>query len=370
MFLKGAWFIIAGVLLLGQTPAQADSYLRVSKKGVVYYYFASQAQPQFRRVMTASNPPATHSLAPVSAKDTRDFTPLMPETSEALPAVSPSDPKENFWAAVRYPIRWLAKLGCYYPPALPPSAALAREVGRRQDLPTIQKPPVAGPDGEVNFLKYAQEQPSAGGQEEQRPGHFMELNSGSYIFPVAGPYSFRDSWGDWRSGGRQHRAVDIFAREGTEVYAITSGVIQTLVTYPEAGNTLMLLGQDGRGYGYMHLQGYASGIFQGKAVRTGELLGYVGRTGLRNSAAHLHLQVHAGHRFCKDELRNSYNFLVQLCRGVGVKDLYHHRMARLEAPLPNVNRIQVYRRPEYTALKPRGGHLRARNSSTLVIKNF
>jgi murein DD-endopeptidase MepM/ murein hydrolase activator NlpD len=179
--------------------------------------------------------------------------------------------------------------------------------------------------------------------------------------------------------------VDIFAAEGTAVYAITGGVVQTLATLPEAGIMLLMRGQDGRGYGYMHLQGYAPGIVEGKVVRTGELLGYVGRTGLLVSAPHLHFQVYADHRLAKDELLNPYPFLVQLCHGIGVSDLYQGRIARLETPVTRVNsqriaplegpeikgnRIQVYRRPEPATPKNRSGRLSARKPSVLVINNF
>jgi murein DD-endopeptidase MepM/ murein hydrolase activator NlpD len=226
------------------------------------------------------------------------------------------------------------------------------------------------PPGWNNLLKQAQEQP--GELWPALPGSACFTGSGPlrYCFPVAGPFSFRDTWGEPRSGGRVHRAVDIFAPEGSPVYAITSGVIASLATLPEAGITLILRGQDGKGYGYMHLQGYAAGLAEGKVVRTGELIGYVGRTGIQSSAAHLHLQVYADQRFCKDDLLNPYGFLVQLCHGVGVTDLNQPKMARLENPEIRVRGIKVYRRSKSAALRAGLGQFSVKNSSITVIENF
>ncbi len=370
MFLKGAWFILAGVLLLGQTPALAESYLRVSKNGVIYYYFANQKSPQFRpQPLPRSRPPARGFLpvaqadfspGTVPAANAPDLTSLMPGMAGELPAVAADDTKGGIWAALRYPFRWLTKLGGYFPPAVPAAADGPRQAARQQEVPSIPAPQGVIPAAEAAFRKYAQEHRYEAGQ--------LPPDSG-YCFPLAGPYSFRNSWGDWRRGGRHHLAIDIFAREGTAVYAVTSGVIQTLATYPGAGITLLMLGQDGRGYGYMHLLGYAAGIVPGKVVRAGELIGYVGHSGTANSAAHCHFQVYAGHQLCKENLVNPYYFLVQLCRGVGVEDLHHQRLARLEAPQPNLNRIQVYRRPVFASLKARNGRS-SKDSSVLVIKNY
>jgi hypothetical protein len=275
---------------------------------------------------------------------------------------------ENIWLAPRYLGRLWAKIGF-----------LSRLMSDKSNssLPRQDHHPALPPSPEAqalvrqaynNFLQYAQKQLPAGDQRQRGLMRLPGPNQSGYCFPVAYPFSFRDSWGEWRSGGRHHRAVDIFAREGTQVYAVTSGVIHTLSTSQEGGITLILSGQDRKGYGYMHLLGYAEGIVEGKQVKSGDLIGYVGRTGIQQSGAHLHLQVYADQRMCKDELLNPYNFLVQLCHGLGVTDLYHHKVARTyEIPEIQVNKIQVSRLP---AFKERRSQINVKEPSIVVIKNF
>ncbi|MCX5889416.1 MAG: M23 family metallopeptidase [Deltaproteobacteria bacterium] len=297
----------------------------------------------------------------VSSLSDPALLPLRPETAEDLQVVNPYDAKSMILAGTDSLLRLLTKLGCRYPLALPAAAAGIQRLGRHAAVPADQAPQLVAPEGWKNLLEYAQ----------QQPAELSQVGSFSYRFPVAGPFSFRNTWGDSRSGGRRiHQAVDIFAPEGSEVYAITTGVIASLATLPEAGITLFLQGQDGKGYGYMHLQGYAPGLVEGTVVQTGELLGYVGRTGMTTSAAHLHLQVYADHRLCRDELLNPYGFLVQLCHGIGVTDLDQQQFARIEEPEIRVKGIQVSRRPNSAALRGRVGQFSVKDSSVLVIKNF
>ena len=338
MLRKGVWFIIAGVLLLGQTSALAESYLRVRKNGVICYYFNSREAATSRQkgvqATALRNVPSIPSIKPTLGEP--ETLTKGSSTSQHLAVkaadrqvVNPADTKAYIKTGARYLVSLLTKLGYRCPPAVPVSKPGYPPMNGRRHDPALQKPAITAPVGSDNLRRYARASSTVRGQ---KPPVLLGGNRKYYCFPVSRPFSFRNSWNDYRSGGRRHHAVDIFAREGTPVYAVTTGIIDTLVTWPRAGITLLLQGQDGRVYGYMHLLGYAPGIVEGKGVRVGELLGYVGRTGAWRSPAHLHFQVNPGHRLDKHKLLNPYYLLVQLCHGIGVTDFYPHRLVRLEKP--------------------------------------
>lgn len=108
-----------------------------------------------------------------------------------------------------------------------------------------------------------------------------------FVFPVAGPSAFSDSFGDPRRGHR-HQGNDIFALKGTPVVAVVGGSVNATSTHG-GGKTIYLYGDDGNTYIYMHLSGYAE---TSGHVSQGEVIGYVGNTGnARGGSSHLHFEI-------------------------------------------------------------------------------
>ncbi len=80
---------------------------------------------------------------------------------------------------------------------------------------------------------------------------------------------------------RPHHGIDYAAPAGTPVYAIGDGVV-TRKGYQKGGGGNYLYIKHNGTYttAYMHLKGYAKGIASGVRVKQGQLIGYVGSTGL------------------------------------------------------------------------------------------
>ena len=232
---RGAWLIIAGVLLLGHTPALAKPSILIVKKGGVYYItsreqpqsnqagrhtpslewlpYTPQARPTFPGVKSSiSETDQPHNLRPrlikaVSRLDSRRN--LNAASAEGLPSRSQlrlgkahdlqvgnaSDPQENMWTAPRYLGRLWAKTGCRSPLALAASNPGSQRPDLYQNHPPIQEIQALVRDACKNFLAYAQAVP---------PGadFLADSNPLSYCFPVAPPYSFRDYLGGLAQWGQ------------------------------------------------------------------------------------------------------------------------------------------------------------------------
>lgn len=79
---------------------------------------------------------------------------------------------------------------------------------------------------------------------------------------------------------RPHHGVDYAAPAGTPVYAVADGTITYRAYSGQGGNTIKIKHARGLESAYLHLRGYAKGISVGKRVSQGELIGYVGSTGV------------------------------------------------------------------------------------------
>ncbi len=89
---------------------------------------------------------------------------------------------------------------------------------------------------------------------------------------------------------RPHTGVDYAAPRGTHVFSIGDGVVIQKGYSGGGGNTVKIRHNSTYTTAYLHLQGYAKGLAVGKRVRQGELIGYVGSTGL-STGPHLDFRV-------------------------------------------------------------------------------
>lgn len=92
---------------------------------------------------------------------------------------------------------------------------------------------------------------------------------------------------------RSHHGVDYVAPRGTPVSAIADGTITKARWVNGYGNLVEIRHSGGLISRYGHLSGYGPGIKEGRFVRQGATVGYVGATGLA-TGPHLHFEIRQG----------------------------------------------------------------------------
>ena len=92
---------------------------------------------------------------------------------------------------------------------------------------------------------------------------------------------------------RPHYGVDYAAPMGTPVQAVAEGVVAWAGPRGEAGNMVRILHPGWYETSYFHLSRFGGGIRAGRKVRQGEVIGYVGATGLATGP---HLDYRITHR--------------------------------------------------------------------------
>ncbi len=92
---------------------------------------------------------------------------------------------------------------------------------------------------------------------------------------------------------RAHRGIDFMAPIGTPVYAAGDGIVVKSERFAGYGNYIRIRHDNEFETAYAHLRGYAKNIRPGARVRQGEVIGFVGVTGL-TTGPHLHYEVIRG----------------------------------------------------------------------------
>ena len=89
---------------------------------------------------------------------------------------------------------------------------------------------------------------------------------------------------------RAHKGIDFSAPIGTKVKASGDGVIEVLRWESGYGNYLKIRHRDGYSTAYAHLRGYEKGLAVGSKVKQGQIVAYVGNTGI-STGPHLHYEI-------------------------------------------------------------------------------
>ncbi len=113
-----------------------------------------------------------------------------------------------------------------------------------------------------------------------RPLEFRRISSS---FTTSRYHPILNTW-------RSHRGVDYAANSGTEIQATADGVVTERRRDASYGNTILIRHPNGFQTRYAHMRAFRNGIVVGSRVGQGEVIGYVGMTGLA-TGPHLHYEM-------------------------------------------------------------------------------
>ena len=119
------------------------------------------------------------------------------------------------------------------------------------------------------------------------------VTAASGVFPVQGAYSLGGADARFGAGrtGHSHQGQDILAAAGTPIVAPRPGFVYWRAFQQDgAGHYVVVRGDDGRDFVFMHMLDGSVLVQKGQAVAAGQRLGSVGSSG-RSAGAHLHFEI-------------------------------------------------------------------------------
>jgi murein DD-endopeptidase MepM/ murein hydrolase activator NlpD len=141
------------------------------------------------------------------------------------------------------------------------------------------------PDGQVDY--YDEHGNNAKKFINRRPvrGDDIRLTSGFGLrrHPLLGEY-------------KMHTGIDWAAPVGTPILAAGNGVIEEAARKGYNGNYIRIRHANGYQTAYSHMSRFAPGAAPGVKVRQGQVIGYIGTTGL-SSGPHLHFEILVNNQF-------------------------------------------------------------------------
>ena len=129
------------------------------------------------------------------------------------------------------------------------------------------------------------------GNSNGNSGSSTPSSGGTWLRPcsytyLSSPFGFRTS--PTSGASSYHQGVDLAAPANTPIYASRAGVVTTATYSNNAGYYVTINHGDGFSSIYMHMNNYV--VSSGQAVSAGQLIGYVGRTGIA-TGYHLHFGI-------------------------------------------------------------------------------
>jgi len=131
---------------------------------------------------------------------------------------------------------------------------------------------------------------------------------------------------------RPHLGTDFAAPEGTPIKAVGDGQVLETKYHRHLGNHLKIKHNNVYSTEYLHLARFADGIKPGVHVTQGQLIGYVGKTGLA-TGPHLELRLWK-HGKAIDILKENLPASNHLSGGA--KKEFLHKIALLKKELDNI----------------------------------
>ncbi len=95
---------------------------------------------------------------------------------------------------------------------------------------------------------------------------------------------------------KMHTGVDWAGPSGTPIYAAGNGVIEKEGWESGYGKFILIQHNNGYETAYGHMSAFARGVNEGDHVRQGQLIGFMGSTGL-STGSHLHFEIRVNGRF-------------------------------------------------------------------------